>query len=117
MAESYYAARSRRDPAWRKRQLREAVERERRRRELDPEKARAIRREGSRRCRARQAERGLTFHQLLARSPRRNAATLRHILREEVALGRIVYRSTSRRFELNGHLPAEVKEALADLRL
>jgi len=77
---------------------------------------RAIRREGSRRCRARQAERGFTFAELLARSPG-NAATLRQVLREEVALGRIVYRSTSRRFELNGHLPAEVREALLDLRL
>jgi hypothetical protein len=39
------------------------------------------------------------------------------VLRDELRRGRLVYHSTSRRFELNGHLPAEVREALLDLRL
>lgn len=41
----------------------------------------------------------------------------RHVLREEVELGRVVYHTSRRRYELNGHLPAEVKVALANLRL
>jgi hypothetical protein len=42
---------------------------------------------------------------------------LRRVLRDELRRGRIVYHATSRRFELNGHLPADVKEALRKLRL
>jgi hypothetical protein len=34
-----------------------------------------------------------------------------------VRLGRVVYHASSRRFELNGHLSADVREALLDLRL
>jgi hypothetical protein len=73
VAESYYAARSGRHPAWR--ELREATERDRRRRELDPDRVRALDREASRLCRERQAARSLTFAELLARSPG-DAATL-----------------------------------------
>jgi hypothetical protein len=42
VAESYYAARSRRDPAWREQQLADAIERGRRAREEDPERIRAL---------------------------------------------------------------------------
>ena len=42
VAESYYAARSRRDPAWRDAQIAGAKDRERRRREEDPERVRAL---------------------------------------------------------------------------
>ena len=119
MAESYYARRSARDPEWRAQQIREAKEREARRREEDPEGLRAARREATRRTRERQAAHGLTFHELRERcllvgypDPE---GTLRRVLREEVASGRIEYHSTSRRYSLNGGLPEDVKRALLDL--
>ena len=65
----YYAARAARDPDWHEAQLRGAAERERRRRERDPDGYRAARREAARRCRERQRAHGLTFAQLLDRSP------------------------------------------------
>jgi hypothetical protein len=43
VAESYYAARSRRDPDWRREQISGAAERERARRDADPELHRARR--------------------------------------------------------------------------
>ena len=43
-------------------------------------------------------------------------ATLRRVLNEEIAHGRIVYDSANRCYELNGKLDAEVREALGDLR-
>jgi hypothetical protein len=64
------------------------------------------------------AARGRTFEELardcLVAYPR-TEETLRRILREEVELGRIDYRAG--RYVLNGHLPRDVKEALAQLRL
>jgi hypothetical protein len=119
VAESYYARRSARDPEWHAAQLEGAKVRERRRREEDPERLKAARREATRRTRERQAAHGLTFHELRERclivgypDPE---GTLRRVLREEVASGRVEYHSTSRRFTLNGGLPEDVKRALLDL--
>jgi hypothetical protein len=112
---SYYAERSARDPDWRAEQLREAAERDRRRRELDPDGYLQARRETARRARARQRAQGLTFQELLDRSPVNDPAVLAFVLRDEVRLGRIEYRSTSRRYLLNGGLPADVKAALRNL--
>jgi hypothetical protein len=69
VAESYYAARSRRDPEWRREQLAGAREREQARRERDPEAFKAARREATRRCRERQAAGGLTFDESRLREP------------------------------------------------
>ena len=63
---SYYAERARRDPAGREAQVAAAVERERRRRERDPEAFRAARREAMRRYRAKLREHGLTFKETRA---------------------------------------------------
>jgi hypothetical protein len=116
-AGTYYSRRSARDPAGREAQIQGARERERRRRELDPDGLRTARREATRRCREKQAAHGLTFQELLQRSPRNDPASLRLVLREEIALGRIEYHSTTRRFTLNGKLPAGVNRALRDLEL
>jgi hypothetical protein len=113
---SYYARRSARDPAWREAQIAGAMERERIRREQDPEGLRAAQRERTRRTRERQRASGLTFADLLSNSPRPDPATLRLILREEVALGRIEYLASSRRYHLNGKLPADVRRALLELQ-
>ncbi len=91
------------------------MERERIRREQDPEGLRGAQRERTRRTRAKQAAHGLTFQQLLATSPRGDATSLRLVLREEIALGRIEYHSTSRRYLLNRGLPADLRRAFRDL--
>ena len=114
--ESYYAARSRRDPEWRLEQIAGAVERERRRREAHPEAHRARRREAGRRCRQRQTATGRTFTELLHRVGG-DPATLRLILDDEVRRGTIDYCAASRRFRLNGALSADVRFALRDLEL
>jgi hypothetical protein len=116
VAESYYAARTRRDPAWREQQLLEAAEREARRRGRDPEAFKLAGREKSRRCRARHAAHGLTFDELWRRvgGDRRTLVT---ILGDEECRGRVDYHSTSRRYRLNGGLPADVVVALRALRL
>jgi hypothetical protein len=110
VAESNYAARSRRDPAWREEQLAGAAERERRRRELDPEGVRAARREATRRTRARQGQSGLTFYELLQRIGG-DRQTLALVLRDEVAAGRIDYHASSRRYSVNGGLDPELRAA------
>jgi hypothetical protein len=116
---TYYARRSARDPAWHERQLREAAERERRRRERDREAFRERHREATARCRERQREHGLTLAQLRQRclldSYPEAEQTLRRVLAEEVRLGRIEYRSTSRRYLLNGDLDPETAAALRAL--
>jgi hypothetical protein len=116
VAESYYAQRSRRDPAWRERQLREAKEREARRREADPGGFKAASREASARSRAKQASRGRTFHELLE-ATRGDPEVLRRVLADEIRRGHIEYHSSCRRFVLNGGIPEDVKEALRELRL
>jgi hypothetical protein len=108
---SYYAERSARDPAWREAQLREAVERERRRREADPDGFRERRRQVSRRHRAWQAQHGLLFSELL-RSTGAEPDVLAFVLRDEVRRGHLDYRSTSRRYVLNGGLEPAVRRAL-----
>jgi hypothetical protein len=126
VALSYYAARSARDPGWREREAARVREAERRRREADPEGFRAARREANRRCRARQAARGLTFQQLLDRSRAAAGATpqgigdeavLAYVLRDELRRGTIDYHSSSRRYVLNGKLDAETLAAFRDLPL
>lgn len=117
MAESYYARRSAGDPAWREQQLAGAREREAARRAADAEAFRPRHRANARRCRERQMASGLTFAQLLVRSPSANAERLRRVLREEVARGTIDYHPTTCRYQLNGRLPADVIEALRDLAL
>ena len=124
MAESYYAARSRRDPEWREEAIAGALERERARREADPEAFRARRREASARSRARQVEHGFTFTELLRgqrgrrnRSPVDDPVTLRLVLADEVRQGRVDYCGSSRRYVLNGALPEDVKAALSELDL
>jgi hypothetical protein len=96
--------------------VRRAFERERRRRERDPEGVRAARREASARCRARQAATGRTFHELLERVGGEREVLVA-ILRSEIALGRVVYLGGSRRYRLNGQLPEDVREALRQLAL
>jgi hypothetical protein len=126
VAESYYSARSRRDPEWRLRVIAEQAERERRRRERDPEAFRARRRETTARCREKQVASGLTFDELLRRSQERAGLTqgaigdptvLRTVMNGLVASGIVDYRSTSRRYVLNDGLPDDVKLALRDLDL
>jgi hypothetical protein len=116
---TYYARRSARDPAWRERQLLEAREREARRREADPKDLRRRRREATARCRARQAAAGLTFARLLERAAiwhdQAGPKVLAAVLRDEVRRGRIVYHPTTRCFQLNGHIPLDVVEALRGL--
>ncbi len=68
MAESYYAARSRRDPAWRRAAIAATGERKRRRRERDPEAFRLAHHEEQRRCYQRQTATGLTFAELHRRA-------------------------------------------------
>jgi hypothetical protein len=60
------------------------------------------------------APRGLTFHELLLRSPC-GPERLEIIPRDEIRRGRVEYHSTSRRYVLNGGLPEDVKLALQDL--
>jgi hypothetical protein len=119
VAETYYSRRSARDPEWRAAQLEGAKERERRRRESDPEGVRAANREKTRRTRARQAAHGLTFHELRERCLIRGypdaEGTLRRVLRDEIHRGRIEYHSTTRRFVMNGGLDPETRRALLDL--
>jgi hypothetical protein len=118
VAESYYAARSRRDPEWRLQAIAGAVERERTRRENDPEGHRARRREATARTRARQVEHGFTFHELWLRIGERSGAgrdQLALVLRQEVEAGRVDYCGSSRRYRLNGGLPEDVKAALREL--
>ncbi len=116
MAESYYSARSRRDPDWHAAQLAGAAKREARRRELDPDGLRAARRLATRRYREKQAASGFTFHELWQRVGGERATPVT-ILNEEVRRGRIDYRSTSRRYSMNGALPDDVRRALRDLEL
>jgi hypothetical protein len=122
-AVTYYADRSARDPAWRREQIEEAREREQARRAADPDGFRARRREATRRTRTRQAEAGLTFHELLERSREHGVvaagpgdrAVLAWVLRDELRRGRIDYHGSSRRYVLNGGLPEDVKAAMRDL--
>jgi hypothetical protein len=101
VAETYYSVRSARDRAWHRQQLLEAAERERRRRELDPERVRAQRREATRRMRAKQQSEGLTFFELWQRVGG-DREILARILDQEVRRGRIDYLSSSRRYRMNG---------------
>jgi hypothetical protein len=120
-AVSYYSTRAQRDPEWHARQLREARERERRARELDPEGFRARRRRIDAAYRERHAAHGLTFHELCERCLQDGypdaEQTLRRVLREELERGVLDYNTTTRRYSLNGALPADVRDALLDLRL
>lgn len=117
MAESYYAARSRRDSDWRLRAIAGALERERARRERDPEAFRARRREATARTRAWQVAYGLTFDELLRRSPLADPELLRLALNDLVRSGVVDYCGSSRRYVLNGGLDPDVKLALRDLEL
>jgi hypothetical protein len=117
VVESYYAARSARDPHWREQQIAEAREREQRRRELDLGRFRAQRRDVDARYRARAAAHGLTFAELLLRSPRGDRESLQIVLNDELRRGRIDYCSTLRRYSMNGALPDDVRRALRDLEL
>jgi hypothetical protein len=126
VAESYYSARSRRDPEWRLRAIAGARERERRQREVDPEGHRARRREATARCREKQVAHGLTFDELLRRSRERAGFTqgaigdpvvLRTVMNDLVRRRVVDYHSTSRRYCLNGGLPDDVKLALAEIEL
>jgi hypothetical protein len=63
---------------------------------------------------------GFTFDELwLKIGPRSGAgrADLALVLRQEVDAGRVDYLASSRRFVLNGGLPADVRLALRDLEL
>ena len=116
MAETYYSQRSAQDPDWRERQSEARRLRERRQKERDPDGYRAVRRRADANCRNRQRAHGKTFTEL-AESVRCPKWMLRQILREELALGRIDYHSTSKRYSLNGGIPEDVKAALRDLEL
>lgn len=115
MAESYYAARSRRDPAWRLRAIAAAAEPYERAKEVDPERVR----EPSRRYRDRLRAGSLTFAEL-RRSCLLDAypdaeQTLKRVIAEEVRAGRVEV--VQRRLRLNGGLPDDVKAALRELEL
>jgi hypothetical protein len=114
VAETYYARRSARDPAWREQAIRSAAERKRRRLQLGPEAARAAHREAMRRYRARLRAQGLTFEQMLTRVGG-DREMLAHIIRDEQRLGRV--HLAAGRYVLNGQLPADVRQALIDLHL
>ena len=117
MAESYYAERAARDPEWRRQAIAGALERERARRERDPEAFRARRREATARTRARQVAHGLTFTELLRRSPVADRVSLTTVMNDLVRSGLVDFHSSSQRYELNGGLPADVRLALRDLEL
>ena len=115
MAEgSYYSRRSARDPDWREAQIREAGERELRRREADAEGFRCARRQVSRRHRERHAAHGLTFYELWLRvGGERHSLEL--VLRDELRRGRVDYHSSSRRYSVNGGVSPELRAALLEL--
>jgi hypothetical protein len=116
VAESYYTARSRRDPAWRQAAIRAAAERYRRAKEADPERVR----EWSREYRERLRRRSLTITQLAERATvdHGNAGpdVLRAVLRDEIRRGRVEL-VQGRYYRLNGALPDDVKTALRELEL
>jgi hypothetical protein len=116
VAESYYSARARRDPAWREQAIAAAADRKRRRRERDPEAFAERHRAEQQRCYDKQAATGLTFAELHRRVGG-DRQTLASILKDEIAAGRIDYLGFSRRYRLNGGLPEDVKQALAGLAL
>jgi hypothetical protein len=93
-AATYYARRSARDPDWRQAQLAAAADREARRRAADPDRVRELDRRAARRSRRRQAVNGLTFHELLERSPTGDRTMLASVLRDELRLGRISWPTT-----------------------
>jgi hypothetical protein len=115
VAESYYAERSARDPEWRLRAIAAAAERYRRARDADRERVLGH----SRAYRSRLRRESLTMAQLRARARIAHGdaddETLRRILRQEVAAGRVDL--VQRRYRLNGGLPDDVKHALRDLEL
>jgi hypothetical protein len=90
-----------------------------RRRSTSPhlaERERARGRESMQAARGRQRQTGRTFAQLYAASPYPDPASLRHVLNEEVAGGRILYHSATRRYALNrAAFPADLLAALAAL--
>ena len=108
---SYYARRAARDPDWHVAQLAGAAERARRRREADADALRRANALAARRCRQRQSESGYTFYELWQRVGG-DRKTLAYVLRDEVRLGRVTFHSTMRRFELNGGMPADVRDSL-----
>ena len=116
MAESYYAARSRRDPAWRETAIRASAERYRRAKEADPEHVR----EWSRDHRERLRRRSLTITQLEERATVDHGGAgpdvLRAVLRDEIKRGRVDL-VQGRYYRLNGGLPDDVKAALRELDL
>ena len=114
MPESYYRRRSARDPDWHRQQLEEARERDRRRRGADPDGERVRRREATAATRARRAASGYTFQELWRRVGGERG-TLARVLSDEVARGRVDYAGSSRRYILNGGLPADVRAALLAL--
>jgi hypothetical protein len=113
-AVSYYARRSARDPDWHAEQLAAAADRARQRRAADVDAARKRARLAARRCRRQHAAAGLTLHALWLRvGGDRDELAL--ILRDEVRRGRVEYRSTSRRYVLNGEIDAATRAALRAL--
>jgi hypothetical protein len=113
---SYYAQRSARDPEWHAQQLREAGEREQRRRDADPEAFRRARRDVDRRYRERVAQHGLTFAELHRRIGG-SRATLLTVLNSERRRGTLDYHSTLRRWSLNGGMAEDVRDALLRIGL
>jgi hypothetical protein len=113
VAESYYAARSRRDPAWRAAAIGAAAGRYRRAKQADPEHVRKWSRDYRERLRCH----SLTFRQLRERAavPGVGPEVLSAVLRSEVARGRVELVQRSR-YRLNG-LPEDVKAALRELEL
>jgi hypothetical protein len=114
VADSYYSRRSAQDPAWRDRQIAAARERKRRARAADPDAARRANTDYLRRHRAKVRAHGVTFRELLKRSPRDDRETLALVLAQEVASGRVDLK-LGRLYVLNGTLPEDVKCALLDL--
>jgi hypothetical protein len=122
-----YRARLRRKDPKRWRELkakRAALERERRALFSPAERAEASRaaveRKRRRRARAKSvvtdlAPRGLTFEELLERSPIGDAALLRRVLSSEIELGRVEFDGDV--YSVNGGLDPGIREALLALRL
>jgi hypothetical protein len=111
VAETYYSARSRRDPAWREQAIAAAARRYERAKGADPERVR----QWSRDYRARLRASALTIRQLQQRAAVEHSTAsiemLRSVLRDEIARGRVEL-VQGRYYRLNGGLPADVVEAL-----
>lgn len=105
--ETCYAGRSARDRNWRQTQIAGAMEREGQRRAEDPAGA------GLENGKRRAASRSKNFWLRVGG----DRGSLWRVLRNEVRRGRIDYHYTTKRYVLNGGLPADLRQALLRIGL